>query len=172
MIAQPWVISSGWTVISSLIHVHLIWTDDWSYLSPISKICFYFFSYKTSSSAPPVSHPLFLYVSTLCCAFTSCFHLQSLFQTTFQEKSWGWKIALLPQWLHVSQFEIHRKECLSCDSRPAERERPRARQVRSVTHERAGDGQEYEHGCHRCLMFTPQQQTYRGCRFLPSLLTN
>lgn len=36
-IAQPLVISTGWTLIRSLIHVHLIWTDDWSYLSCTTK---------------------------------------------------------------------------------------------------------------------------------------
>lgn len=40
MIAQPLVISSGWTLISSLIHVHLIWMDDWLYLSCIIKTNF------------------------------------------------------------------------------------------------------------------------------------
>lgn len=55
---------------------------------------------------------------------------------------------------------------------PAERDRPRARQVWSVSHERAGDGQEHEHACHCCQMFTPQPRTCRGCQFRPSLSTN
>ena len=87
-------------------------------------------------------------------------------------RSWGREIALLPQWLYVSQFEIHRKESLSCDFGSAERDQLQARQVWLVTHERAGDRQRHEQGRHCCQMCIPQLQTCQGCWFSPSLLTN
>lgn len=78
MIAQPLV--TGWTLISSLIHVHLIWTvTGHIYLASKKRRSFF----STSSSAPPLSLSLSLYISTLCCAKASCFHLV-VFETTCQ----------------------------------------------------------------------------------------
>lgn len=53
MIAQPLVTSSGWTLISLLIHVRLIWTDYWSYLYCTTKKLFFVFCFFTNSVAPP-----------------------------------------------------------------------------------------------------------------------
>lgn len=77
-----------------------------------------------------------------------------------KHKTWGRKIALVPEWTHVSQFQNTLKGILlSRDTGPLERKQVQARQVCLVTHERAGDRQKYEHGCHCCPMCTPQQST-------------
>lgn len=163
MTVQPliWACSSCWTLIGLLVPAHLSWTGH-IYLPFISL----------SSNAPRVTFTVSLHRRTYS-AVTSCFHSVS-FGTT-RQRNLGQKdsaAAIVVTLCYVRQFEIHRKECLSCDSGPLEHDRLQACQVWSVTHDGAGDRQKHEHGCHRCRMFAPQLQTCWGCWFLTSLLTN
>lgn len=96
MIAQPLVTSSGWTLITLLIHVCLIWTDYWSYLYCTTKKFFLVFFFKQTLLHLPLTFTVSLHKHTLLCYY-QLFSL-GVFWSNMPEKpkSWGWKIALVP----------------------------------------------------------------------------
>lgn len=63
---------SGWTLIRSLIHVHLSWMIGCIYLASQKKTFFF-----GCTPLPSRSHPLYLRVCAFHSAITSCFHLVS-----------------------------------------------------------------------------------------------